>query len=337
MSELPVLDPDFPSIRLLYDWTSFGRLFKDPVLHQLQGLEGYGETENPILRWGQLYHGALEVRDTVLAKGGSEDLALDRATKYAGREGVGEKWEIWRDKYRKQESLLRYVRAYCKHYSSEGVGEDYSVFVWENGQPAVEQDFAFPIYLPNGEQLLSPSGRPYILCGYFDGLRLNSAGRLVGWERKHTASTLHSYVNKFEDDGQLLTYALALQILFPDLNIRSIVLDAAQLFVEKDPLFLRREFIFSKDQIEGHLQDLIMWIKLAEVMAVGEKANLQGLDPCFPRRRQEWGLFGKWKGICAAPPALRSNYAAAEYEKGELWNPTVSRQDHTKIEIGEKE
>lgn len=327
----PVVDPDYPSVRLLWDWTSFGRLFKDPVLHDLQGLQGYGETNNPILIWGQIYHGALEVRDTVLAMGGSHDVALHKALQYAARHGADKPWEVWRDKYRKQESLLAYTKAYCQRWNEEA--EDHSVFVWDNGQPAVEQDFAFPLSLPNGELLRSPSGRPYILCGYFDGLRKNSEGRIVGWERKHTATTLGHYVSKFSDDGQLLTYALALQILFPDLNIRSIVLDACQLLLTKEPVFVRQEFIFSLAQIEGHLQDLIMWIKLAEVMAVGHKANLQGLDPCFPRRRQEWGLFGKWKGICAAPPALRSNYAAAEFEKETLWNPTDNRQEHTKITL----
>lgn len=307
----PLFDPDYPQIRLLWDSTCLGDLQRDPYYYMMKRIKGFEGSAAP-LEFGKIYHSALEARDRILIAGGTVSDATDAARLHAIEEAKKVDWAQFEDTYRTPFALQAAVLAYCQKWDPE----DAIPYTFPNGKPAIEQDFCLPILLPSGEPLCSPSGRPYLLCGYFDGIR-HWEGRVVGWERKHTIQSLDSYFRGFEDDNQVLTYGYALQCLFPDMGIRSVVVDACQLLKTKGNTYGRREFSFSRAQMEGHLQDVIQWIKFAEMCATTN---------WWPRKRNTWSPDKVWKGVLAEPPLMRESYARAKFgEPGEVWNPTRVR------------
>lgn len=317
---LPLFDPDFPEIRLLWDATSFSDLLRDPVVYLFKRVEGWdSQATKDALVFGRAYHAALEQRDKWLLV--DADFGPSDLRKAAQRAGKEEGVPLLTDKYRTMEALERSVLQYDKAFSPENARP----FTFPDGTPSVEVNFVLPIFTPDGIQLKSPSGRPYFICGYFDGLREYN-DRLVFWERKHTTTTLQHYLKAFEDDFQILTYASAINILYPDLGIRTGVVDATQLLL-KEPhnVFERRTFTFSRQQIEGHMRDMAMWIKVAEVMAVGKDANLEGINGWWPRRRQKWGVDGQWASVLSCTPDLRRAFLGANFDKLEPWNPAIPR------------
>lgn len=353
----PLFDPDYPNIRLLWDSTCIGDLQRDPYYYMMQRVKGYGAVAAP-LEFGKIYHSALEVRDRALIDGHIFEVARELAKDHAVIESEKVNWAAFNDNYRTPFSLRAAVLGYCQKWNPE----ECRPYVFPNGKAAIEQDFCLPILLPSGEPLRSPSGRPYLLCGYFDGIRYWN-GRVVGWERKHTTTTLDSYFHGFEDDNQVLTYGYALQCLFPELGIRSVVVDACQLLQTKSNAYERREFMFSKAQMEGHIRDVIMWIKFAEMCAVGTEGMINGLidrvmsrdptgdslspeqvsaynlairdlreeavnevRPWWPRKRNKWSPTKDWQSVLSEPPAMREAYARSKFgEPGEVWNPTKVR------------
>lgn len=318
MSEQPLFDPDYPSIRLLWDATALSDLQRDPNLFFWKMVKGYGGDAAP-LEFGKIYHSALEARDRALIAGKSYDWARTDASLVAKHEGKEVDWALLDETmspsskgYRTQGSLETAVRGYCDKYNPE----ECPPYVFPDGKPAIEQDFCLPILLPSGDPLCSPSGRPYLLCGYFDGIRYWS-GRLVGFERKHTTTTLDSYFKNFEDDNQILTYGFALQCLFPKLGVRSVVVDACQILKTKPHAYARREFMFSKYQMEGHIRDVISWIRFAEMCA---------LEDWWPRKRNQWSPDPTWKNLLKHEPHLRKPYIEGRFgEPKEPWNPTRVR------------
>lgn len=211
-----------------------------------------------------------------------------------------------RDTAKDRIGLIRMLVWWCEEQPDD-FGEGLDPFGFSDGTPAVELSFKIPL------PYKTPDGGPYILCGHLDGIFQLGDELFVG-DHKTSSKTLgKGYYAGFSPSIQMDTYDLAAYLLYQDLDIKGIVIDAVQLLVG-GARFGRGVLYRNQAQREEYLKELEYWLRLAEKYAG---------DNFWPMNRANCWICG-FKNICSKDPDKRQQFLEADYQK-KPWNPLEER------------
>lgn len=211
------------------------------------------------------------------------------------------------DKHKNRHTLVRLVAWYCEEQP-----EDYSTgglkpYAFPDGTPAVELSFKLPL------PWKSPAGEQYIFAGHMDAIKTHGVDPFVT-DNKTTKSYLGAaYWKQFAPNGQVDGYDLAGTLLFPDLGIKGVAIEAAQV-TQEGARFATQVFYRTEGQREETLHEIGWWIKQAERFAE---------ENYWPMNKTNCKMC-VFNGICSKDPAMRDRYLKADFHQ-KRWNPLQER------------
>lgn len=319
-----VRSPYLPGTNIQYAWdsTSLGYLKTCPRLYQYIMIEGWGSRDESIhLRFGIEYHSALQDYAISRAQGDAHEDAI-RTSIHKLHSRVYN-WNPDRStragKYKNRESIAGLVIDYLDHFSDDPA----ETFILDDGKPAVELSFRFELdWGPNHLMAERADGtvQMYMLSGHLDRV-VNFADGTYVMDRKTSLSTLGSYYfNQWSPNNQMTLYTLAGKIMLNS-PIKGVIIDAAQVLLEKPNSFQRGFTYRTDDQLDEWLVDLRYWLHSAETYATNEH---------WPQNDTACDKFGgcKFREVCSRSPAVRDKYLSATFDKlepDERWNPLRPR------------
>lgn len=305
--------PFIPGTQLQFAWdsTSLSWLKTCPRLYQYSMLEGWRAKRDSVhLRWGQLYHKALEDFDRLRVQGSTHDVALESivwATLKATWEPEGRPWATDHPT-KTRENLIRSIIWYTEAF----VGDPAQTVILANGKPAVELSFKMELEWPANGHL---GTQPYLLCGHIDRLVTFTGGQYV-MDRKTTGSAIGtSYFDQYDPDNQMSLYSLAAQVIYKT-PVRGVIIDAVQVLAGGS-VFARGFTYRTSAQLGEWLADLRTWLYLAEGFARG------GHWPMNDRSCHHYGGC-VFRGVCSKSPEVRHRFLASDFRR-EPWNPLTPR------------
>src|SRR5262249_791730 len=241
-------------VQYAWDSTSLGWLKECPRKYYYSMIEGWRPKHETVnLRFGQLYHGALELYDKAVAEGKDHDEAqIDAALFCLTETWNGGPWETDHNT-KTPETLVPSIIWYLEQFGAKDPAQTIRL---ANGRPAVELSFKL-------ELDFGPLGHvPYILCGHLDRVVSYAEGTYV-MDRKTSSSTLtSSYFDQYDPDNQMSLYTLASKVIYAT-PVKGVIIDAAQVAVG----FTRfsRGFTHRSDsQLDEWLGDTRDWLGLQE-------------------------------------------------------------------------
>jgi hypothetical protein len=324
-----------PGLQLAWDATSLQSFMSCAARYDMEIRRGYRLKGNTVhIDWGHFLHGSLEAFDHALLAGmDKEDAmyeALDWALKATGQElwkhktkGTlrneldkshdPEEWErLWvpwgsEDEKKTRQTLIRAI----VWFADEQAG-NVQPYAFPDGTPAIELSFRIP--LPTR----SAKGEPFLLCGHLDGMAL-LGDELFIRERKTTKTTIGAYYwERYSPNVQVDTYDLAGWLLFPDLKISGVMMEAIQTAVEFTRV-ARQPLYHTKARREE-------WLKrVLEIIAEAEKC---AENSYWPMNTAACNLNGgcPYQRVCRADPSQRERILiqTGEYEVRK-WDPLKVR------------
>jgi hypothetical protein len=309
MPEPGAQSPFFASTALQWAWdsTSLALLKECPRKYHYVMIEGWrAKGESVHLRFGGLYHSALEGYDKLRAEGAGHDEALeeviyntlvdtwDRPTCPECKQQAGGTWfcancgapgnfdgKPWDSGHnlKNRHTLIRTIVWYLEAFRDDAA----KTVILADGKPAVELSFRmeldeWPAHNDGWRWL--QEDHPYTLCGHLDRL-VEFAGGYYVMDRKTTGSTLGGYYfDGFNPDNQMTLYTLAGRIIF-NTPVRGVIIDAAQIAVGFSR-FDRGITYRTEDQLNEWMKDLSYWFSTAARYAerrllADERQSLQQL------------------------------------------------------------
>lgn len=212
------------------------------------------------------------------------------------------------DKIKNRESLVRLVAWYCFEQPEELGGAGLSPYAFPDGTPAVELSFKLPL------PFNTPDGQPYLLAGHMDGIKTFGPIEAFVSDNKTTKTWLgENYWKQYSPNIQVDTYDLAGSLLFPDLDIKGVAIEAAQV-TTTGAKFAIQTFYRTEGQREETLDEIGRWLKQAEAYAI---------DDYYPMNKTNCKMCA-FNGICSKDPAQRERYLKADFVQ-KRWNPLEER------------
>ncbi len=320
---------------LLFAWssTTLGLLKECPRKFQYTVIERWGSRDESIhLRFGIEYHHALQDYAIARAEGMHHEDAIHECVRALHHRVFD--WAPDRNtragKYKNRESLLGLVVDYLDHF---GASDPAATYIKGDGKPAVELKFQFELdWGPEAgshEKIVYEDGddrkpvliqQPYLLCGHLDSV-VTFNDELYVMDRKTSLTTLGTYYfDQWTPSNQMTLYALAGKVMLNQ-PIKGVIIDAAQVLLEKPNAFVRGFAYRTGDQLSEWLQDLRYFLHEAEDYAT---ANY------WPQNDTACAKFGGcvFREVCSKSPAVRETYLAAMFDKTDLnqpWNPFYDR------------
>ncbi len=225
-----------------------------------------------------------------------------------GSPTISERRYLPYDKVKNRESLVRLVEWYCEEQPEEFGGAGLSPYAFPDGTPAVELSFKLPL------PFTTPDGQPYILAGHMDAIKTFGPIETFITDNKTTKSFLGQlYWKQFSPNIQVDAYDLAGSLLFPDLGIKGVAIEAAQTLVG-GAKFATQVFYRTEGQREETLSEIGWWLKQAERFAQ---------DNYWPMNKTNCKMCA-FNGICSKDPAQRERYLKADFVQ-KHWNPLEER------------
>lgn len=316
------------NIQFAWDSTSLGYLKTCPRLYQYIMIEGWGSRDESIhLRFGIEYHSALQDYAVARASGTAHEDAIAETVRLLHSRVYN--WtpdrNIRAGKYKNRETLVGLVIDYLDHFAEDPA----ETFILEDGKPAVELSFRFNLdWGPQANESQHGSnidgegrgGQPYMLSGHLDRVVWFAESCYV-MDRKTSLSTLSGYYfNQWSPNNQMTLYSLAGKIML-NTPIKGVIIDAAQVLLEKPNSFQRGFTYRTDDQLDEWLIDLRYWLHNAETYATNNH---------WPQNDTACDKFGgcKFREVCSRSPKVRQAYLAATFDKlepDERWNPLRAR------------
>ena len=300
-----------PDLQIAWDSTSLGALKKCPRFYYYYIVCGFAPRgENVHLRFGILFHGALERYDHARLAGAEHDEAVNAAIRWT----LEETWDtelqrpwVSDSQYKNRYTLLRTIIFYLDRFSSDPM----ETIKLENGKPAVELSFRLDL-----DYTAHMSGETFMLCGHLDRL-VQFQNDVYIMDRKTTQHALDDrYFSQYSPDNQMSLYAFGGAIVYGIRSvIRGLIIDAAQVLVN-DSRFERRQIARNESQLEEWHRDLGFWLTTAQQHA----------------RARYWPMndkacFGcQYRNICSKPPSARPDWLKAEFQP-RIWDPLQVRGD----------
>lgn len=308
----PTQSPFLADTSIQYAWSSTGLdLIKTcPRLYQYTFIDGWASRDESIhLRFGIEYHTALQDYANSRANGVRHEDAIHDTIR-ALHSRVFD-WVVDREtragKYKNRETLAQLVIDYLDHF---GAADPAETVILDDGKPAVELSFRFeldwgPTHVNEfGE--VAP-GQPYLLCGHLDAI-VNLNGDAYVLDHKTSVSTISGYwFNQWTPSNQMTLYSLAGKLLLHS-PVKGVIIDAAQVLLEKPHAFARGFAYRTEDQLTEWLDDLRYFFRQAEDFAV---ANY------WPQNDTACNKFGgcKFREVCSKSPSVRDVYLRANFDK----------------------
>lgn len=310
-----------------WDSTSLGALKECPRKYQLSIQEGWRRKgESLHLRYGILYHRALEVYDHKTAQGMDHQTALRECLRDLALGCMDETEEV-----NAETGEIRTVRSWwAPDHASKTIPNLFRTVVWylerfgrndpaqtiilANGKPGVELSFRF-------EAGFEIAGVPILYSGHLD--RVVEFNNLRwGMDRKTTAASLTDgsalrYFDQYTPDNQMSMYTLALDVAF-HVPAQGIIIDAAQIAVG----FSRFERGFATrtaGQLEDWHQSNKWWI---------EQAFRFADQDYWPMNDKSCDKYGgcPFRKVCAKDPAVQYVYLESDFHI-QKWDPLRVRGD----------
>lgn len=203
-------------------------------------------------------------------------------------------------------SLVRLVAWYCEEQPDD-LANGLAPYQFPNGQPAVELSVKLPL------PLMSPYGDQYILAGHFDSVMQLGEEKFIADNKTTTQYIGQKYWQGFNPNIQVDNYDLMGVALFGDLNIRGVVIEAAQ--VTKEGAEFGQYIVHRNDKMrEESLRTLEWWIRQAERFAE---------EGYWPKNTAMcWNC--PFAGVCSKDPDKREGYLKANFAVRK-WNPLEER------------
>ncbi len=317
MTEAMPPSPFLPGTRIQFAWdsTSLGYIKTCPRLYYYTMIEGWTPKDESVhLRFGSEYHQAIQDFDTLCAAGQEIDDAIRETVRQLLIRIKG--WDpdpgTRAGNYKNPTTLLQLVVDYLDKYRDDPL----ETFILEDGRPAVELSFRFALdFCPT-----AGNGQPYLLCGHLDRV-VSKDGDLFVLDHKTTTTTPSQYFFAgFNPNNQMTLYAFAGQVVLGS-PIRGVIVEAAQILLEKPNAFVRGFTFRTDDGIDEWLNDLEYWLNAAEAFATAGH---------WPMNDTACDKFGgcRFRDICNKSPSVRERFLAADFVKAsedERWNPLKSR------------
>jgi hypothetical protein len=289
-----------------WDSTSLGWYKECPrkyYFSMIGGLRAASVEESVHLKWGLIYHAALELYDKLTFRGANRQEATRDVVRYVLNETFDPDKGPWEPEHntKTRPNLVRSILWYLEFFHDDSA----STVRLANGEPAVELSFRLPV--DNG----------IVLCGHLD--------RVVHWpagggefvmDRKTTSSTLSPhYFDQYKPDNQMSLYSFAGRIIL-SAPIKGVVVDAVQVAVGFSR-YMRDITYRSDEELNEWLDETYGWIAQAH----------QSADRNFwPGNDKSCHKFGgcPFRKVCNSAPAIRPQLLAANYTVKQ-WNPLESR------------
>ncbi|HEX4919745.1 MAG TPA: PD-(D/E)XK nuclease family protein [Candidatus Bathyarchaeia archaeon] len=311
-----MVSPFMEGLPVQYAWdsTSLGWLKECPRKYFYSMIEGWRPKHEAVnLKFGALYHAALELYDRSLSEGKDHDEAQIDAVAYC----LTNTWEPangdrpagpWLSDHntKTRETLVRSVVWYLEQF---GARDPAKTIQLANGKPAVELTFKL-------ELDFGPAAHVnYILCGHLDRL-VGYAEGTYGMDRKTSSTTLSSnYFDQYDPDNQMSLYTLACKVIYAT-PVKGIIIDAAQIAVG----FTRfsRGFTYRTDaQLDEWLDDSRYWFEMQRRFAEMNK---------WPMNDKSCHKYGgcHFRKVCSKSPEVRDIFLHTDFIK-QPWNPLIPR------------
>jgi hypothetical protein len=340
----PAQSPFFAKTSLQWAWdsTSLSLLKECPRKYQYVMVEGWrAKGESVHLRFGGLYHSALEQYDKLRAEGAEHDEALERVVhdalidtwedeapkcvnghdlciagpdeKCPYCERSGRPWDSGHN-LKNRHTLIRTIVWYLEAFRDDAA----KTVILADGKPAVELSFRMELdEWPTGQDgwRWLQEEHPYTLCGHLDRL-VEYAGGYYVMDRKTTGSTLGGYYfDGFNPDNQMTLYTLAGRIIF-NTPVRGVIIDAAQIAVGFSR-FDRGITYRTEDQLNEWMHDLGYWFSAAARFAERDY---------WPMNDKACNNYGgcQFRKICSKASQVRQGWLESDFER-RPWNPLVTR------------
>jgi hypothetical protein len=324
--------PFLPGTKIQYafDSTSLGYLKTCPRLYQYVMIEGWVPKDESIhLRFGQEYHSAIQDYEGYRA-GGMDFGDAVRSTVQQLLIRIHD-WDpdptLRAFTHKNKGQLLYLVVAYLDEYRDDPC----KTLILDNGMPAVELSFRFQldfgpsvareVILENGmEATETHTEANYLLCGHLDRV-VNFADSLFVLDHKTATNTpTDYYFAQFSPNNQMTLYSFAGKVVL-DAPIAGVIIEAAQVTIDKPMKFERRPTYRSDEVIDEWLDDLEYHLANAEAFA---QANY------WPMNDTACGNYGgcRFREVCTRPKAVRERFLKSDFiqlPEDERWNPLKSR------------
>lgn len=210
------------------------------------------------------------------------------------------------DHAKDRRTLVRLVTWYCLEQADNPDG--LQPYVFPNGTPAVELSFS----CPSGFRTMG--GEHILFAGHLDSISTYGAEIFIT-DNKTTKHMLgDTYFLQYNPNVQVSFYNLVGSILWPQLNLRGLLIEAAQTLVSGAE-FAVRPIYQTEVQREEFYQEVGWWVKQAERFAA---------EDYWPMNRSACYLCG-FKKVCSVEPAKRQNVLETNFVK-QAWNPLEVRE-----------
>lgn len=295
-----------PAIQRAWDASSLKPFLDCPRKYEYRILEGWqGIEDNEHLIFGSALHSGLEGYDKALALGASRPDAVA-----AGLRALAALVPAWGETVNNNKSPHTAARSIV-WYDEEFGDNPLKAYVFPNGVPAVELSFRvpLPIEVPGTDE-------NYILCGHLDGLCVWGDEIFVR-ERKTTKNGLtKKYWDQWSPEPQISTYALVADLLYPDLHVAGVMLEACQTGVNFCR-FGRKPIKRTPEQREEWLNTLAVWF--------AQEANFAEAGH-FPMNENSCSKYGgcEYRSICSKSPTMRRSFLEHNFIR-QPWNPLIER------------
>lgn len=323
-----------PFLQIAWDSTSLGALKKCPRYYQLSIVEGwrltprYGWKSNTLhLRFGHLYHRALEYYDHMKSAGWNHDdaMALAIVDMVHGcvdkHEVEGETfYEVWNPNGELDEdkaklnsktvpTLIRTVVWFLERF---GEKDPATTLQLANGKPAVELSFRFEAGFKT-----QSTNEPVLLSGHLDRLAEYAGGNYV-MDRKTSKNALTSrYFEAYNPHNQMSLYSIAGRVV-GEAQISGVIIDAVQI-TKGASSFERGITPRTAGSLDEWLVDFKHYVQLAEIYAA---------ERYWPMNDTACDNYGgcTFRRICSRDPRVRSAFLKTDFHI-EAWDPLRVRGD----------
>lgn len=317
------------SVQWAWDSTSLGYAKRCPRYYQLVMIEGWQNKDESVhLRFGIEYHKALETYDRLRAEG----LGREDALRVVVRELLERTVDFAPDpltkagKYKSRRNLVALVIDYLDHFADDKA----ETLILSDGRPAVELSFRFELdFGPSTTAQLAgakvdPSKeiafQPYMLSGHLDRVVTFSESIFTMDRKTSTYALGDRYFDQFDVNNQMTLYSFAGKIVTGSL-ISGVIIDAAQVLLEKPNYYARGITYRTEDHISEWLTDLRILLRQMESYA---------LNGYWPMNDTACGNYGgcQFLGVCKKSPQVRAKFMEPQFRqvaKEDRWNPLKPR------------